>query len=273
VWNQSRGKYDTFIAQAKDGSGRSLVVEEMHQPALNPEGDWVAVNGERHEHMNLFLIRPDGTSLREITENIEDGLPAWSKDGKSLAYSSTKHGDKQSRVYVIDEVPFVGGKDPGRPLNFGPDDIRGEHPTWTEDGRIVYSGCDVTVQPAPCGLWVMSALPGPQPITQITDQKADTAPAAYGDKVAFTSSRDGNWEIYVVNLDGTGLERLTDNAAIDGLPTWSPDGKNLAFVSNQNGGWAIWAMSPDGSNRRKLFELGGGGLASDWQHEQISWGP
>ncbi|HFD39536.1 MAG TPA: hypothetical protein ENJ31_06775, partial [Anaerolineae bacterium] len=161
----------------------------------------------------------------------------------------------------------------GRPLNFGPDDVRGEYPAWTADNQIVYSGCDLTVAPAPCGLFIMSAAPGPQPLKQLTDIKNDTAPAAYGDKIAFMSDRDGNWEIYIIRTDGSGLKRLTKNAAIDGLPTWSPDGKTIAFVSNQGGAWAIWAMNPDGSQRRKLFEIGGGGLAFDWQHERISWAP
>jgi Tol biopolymer transport system component len=87
------------------------------------------------------------------------------------------------------------------------------------------------------------------------------------------SNRDGNWEIYVVNSDGTGLRRLTHSAANDGLPTWSPDGETLAFVSDEGGSWAVWAIDADGANRRKLFDIGGGGLTLDWQHERISWGP
>lgn len=273
VWNAERGKYDTYVAQARDGSGRHLVVEEMHQPAFSPDGNWLVVNGERREHLNLFLVKPDGSQLREISKHIEDGLPCWAPDGKRLAFSSTMHGDRQSRVYIMDEVPFVGGKVQGRALNFGPDDVRGEYPAWTSDDRIVYKGCDVTVDPAPCGLFIMSARPGPQPFTQLTDHPGDTAPAVYGNRIAFTSNRDGNWEIYLINDDGSDLRRLTNNPAMDGLPTWSPDGKFIAFVSNQGGGWAIWVMAADGSGRRKLFDLGGGGLASDWLHERISWGP
>lgn len=272
TWNYQTSRYDVYVANV-DGSGRRLVTEQMHQPAFNSDGSWLAVNGERHEHMNLFIVRPDGSNLHEITTNIEDALPAWSPDGKSLVFSSTRHGDKQSRIYIVDEVPFVGGKSDARPLNFGPDDVRGEHPTWTADDRVVYSGCDLTVEPAPCGLFVMPAAPGAHPFEQLTDRKEDTAPAAHGDRVAFMSSREGNWEIYIVNLDGSGLTRLTNNAAHDGLPTWSPDGKTIAFVSDQGGGWAVWAMSANGSNRRKLFPLGGGGLVSDWQHQQISWAP
>jgi tetratricopeptide (TPR) repeat protein/pSer/pThr/pTyr-binding forkhead associated (FHA) protein len=272
VWDAQKGKYDTFVANA-DGSDRYLAVEEMHQPAFSPDGDWLAVNGERREHMNLFIVRPDGSGLHEITENIEDSLPCWSQDGKGLVFSSTRHGDKQSRVYIIDEVPFAGGRAQGRPLNFGPDDVRGEFPAWTSDDRIVYKGCNLTVEPAKCGLYIMTAAAGSHPTRQLTEIADDTAPATYGSRIAFMSNRDGNWELYIMNDDGSGVRRLTNDSANDGLPTWSPDGKTIAFVSDQGGPWAVWAISPDGSNRRKLFDIGGRGLAFDWQHEQISWGP
>ena len=272
VWDSQGGRYDAYMANV-DGSSRRLLVEEMHQPAFAPEGEWLAVNGERDQAMNLFILRADGSQLREITEHIEDGLPAWSPDGNSLAFSSTRHGDKQSRIYVIDEVPFARGKADGRPLNFGPDDVRGEYPAWTDDGRIVYSGCDVTVEPAPCGLFVMSAAAGVHPFEQLTDRKEDAAPDVSGDTVVFMSQRDGTWEIYVVDLDGTGLRQLTDNAANDGLPIWSPDGRSIAFVSDEGGAWAVWVMNADGSGRRRLFPIGGNGLAFDWQHESISWAP
>ncbi|HSR34877.1 MAG TPA: hypothetical protein VLY63_30275, partial [Anaerolineae bacterium] len=221
------------------------------------------------------LVKPDGADLREITDFLEDGQPDWSPDGQSLAFASYRHGDKQYRLYVMDEVPFAGGKVEGRTLNYGPDDIRGQMPSWTSDGRIVYRGCNLESPRNECsgtGLYIASIAPGPQTPKQLTDHPEDTAPAVYGNQVAFMSNRDGTWEIYIMNIDGSGLKRLTNNAANDGLPTWSPNGQTIAFVSNQGGAWAVWAMSPDGSNLRSLFEIGGGGLSFGWQNQQISWG-
>ncbi len=273
VWNREASGYDTYVSGV-DGGGRALVVRDMHQPAFSPDGAWLAVNGESGDFMNMFIVKPDGAGLKEITENHEDELPAWSPDGQSLAFSSTRHGDKQSRVYVIDEVNFSGARKPDvRPLNFGPDDVRGQSPAWVGNDQIVYSGCDVTKNPAPCGLYIMSAAPGAHPFKRLTDRGEDTAPAVYGDRIAFMSNREGNWEIYVVNSDGSGLRRLTNNAANDGLPTWAPDGRAIAFVSDQEGGWAVWAINPDGSGRRKLFPIGGGGLVAEWWRQQISWAP
>jgi tetratricopeptide (TPR) repeat protein len=276
VWNAEGGKYDTYIAQANDGSERQLVVEEMHQPALSPDGQWLAVNGERHEHMDLFIVKPDGTQLTAITRFVEDGQPDWSPDSRKLAFASSRHGDKEYRIYLIDEVPFGGGRVEGRTLNNGADDVRGQLPAWTSDGRIVFRGCHPDSPRTACdgtGLYIVTAEPGPHSPEKLTDHGEDTAPAAHGDKIAFMSNRDGDWDIYVMNMDGTDLERLTDNEAHDGLPTWSADGETIAFVSNEGGPWAIWAMNADGSSRGKLFDVGGGGLAYDWQHERIGWGP
>jgi tetratricopeptide (TPR) repeat protein len=71
VWNGATNKYDTYVANV-DGSGRHLVATEMHQPTFRPDGAWLATNGERHEHMNLFVVRPDGSGLKEISRHMED---------------------------------------------------------------------------------------------------------------------------------------------------------------------------------------------------------
>ncbi len=271
VWNVELQQYDTYLANA-DGSDYRLVVEGMRQPAISPDGRWLAVNGERPDHLNLFIVRSDGSGLQEITEHTEDELPAWSPDGQSLVFSSTRHGDKQSRIYIIDQVPFEWGKAQGRPLNFGPDEVRGKSPAWVSGASIVYEGCDPISGAASCGLFLISALPGPQSPQQLTSHAGDSAPTAFGNRIAFMSDRDGNWEIYTMDAAGSSLVRVTNAEGNDGLPTWAPDGRTIAFVSDQGGVWAVWAVDPDGSNRRKLFDIGGAGLAYDWQSESISWG-
>ena len=75
-------------------------------------------------------------------------------------------------------------------------------------------------------------------------------------KIAFTSLRDGNSDIYVMDGDGRNQRRVTENPARDRLPAWSPDGKKIAFVSNRNNvnkdHKQIWVIDADGANPIRL---------------------
>ncbi|MFC1983785.1 hypothetical protein ACFLVO_02065 [Chloroflexota bacterium] len=78
-----------------------------------------------------------------------------------------------------------------------------------------------------------------------------TTPATAG-RIAFASDRDGNFEIYVMDTDGSNQTRLTNNAADNKHPDWSPDGSRIAFRSELNWDEEIWVMDADGSNQIPL---------------------
>ncbi len=73
-----------------------------------------------------------------------------------------------------------------------------------------------------------------------------------GLRVAFNSNRDNSSDIYVANVDGTNVQRLTFNPAIDTSPTWSPNGQQIAFTSDRAGQPQIYVMSVDGTGTRRL---------------------
>jgi TolB protein len=73
-----------------------------------------------------------------------------------------------------------------------------------------------------------------------------------GRKIAFTSIRDGNAEIYVMDSDGKNPQRLTNNPAIDEASVWSPDGGKIAFQSKRDGNYEVYVMDADGNNPQRL---------------------
>ncbi|MBI5285330.1 MAG: PD40 domain-containing protein [Chloroflexi bacterium] len=74
-----------------------------------------------------------------------------------------------------------------------------------------------------------------------------------GKRIAFHSRRIFNkLEIYVMDADGSGVERLTDNEFDDASPSWSPDGSRIAFDSARNGNLDIYVMDADGSHQHRL---------------------
>ncbi len=73
-----------------------------------------------------------------------------------------------------------------------------------------------------------------------------------GKQIVFTSFRDGDAEIYLMDADGSGQLRLTSNGASDRLPAWSPDGTQIAFTTDRDGNDEIYVMNTDGSGLARL---------------------
>src|SRR5262245_43673360 len=76
--------------------------------------------------------------------------------------------------------------------------------------------------------------------------------AGAGSKIAFHSIREGSFEIYTMNTDGSGIAKLTNNAALDLEPAWSPDGQRIVFRSDRDGNFEIYVMNADGSGVTRL---------------------
>ena len=82
--------------------------------------------------------------------------------------------------------------------------------------------------------------------------------------IAFQSNRDGNFEIYTMDAQGGAQRRLTENAANDIAPCWSPDGTRIAFASDRDGTWDIYTMRGDGSDLKQLTKGAGSNTAPSW---------
>jgi Tol biopolymer transport system component len=126
----------------------------------------------------------------------------------------------------------------------------GVFPVWSSRG-IIAMECDDG------GIWTISASGKGQRRHGPSDGGTtnDLAWSPDGTKLAFTHG-DGDWEVFVMNADGTGLTNLTDNKGInDGSPSWSADGKAIAFVSDRDEKRKqIFVMRADGSRQTQLTD-------------------
>lgn len=112
----------------------------------------------------------------------------------------------------------------------------------------------------PIKFWISEDLeipPPPPPPPVANDCVLPVAPSLAPDpnRIVFLSGRDGNGEIYVMNADGSVQTRLTNHAASDAAPVWSPDRRMIAFRSDRGGTpghWQIYAMNADGTNVRQV---------------------
>jgi len=127
-------------------------------------------------------------------------------------------------------------------------------PMWSPDGKtIAFSSWRSGYQDIYL-LFPYGGSPLQNP-TRGTPEKQSWLPAwsPDGTKLAFTTSRDGgNAEIYVVNRDGSGLQRLTNHPGIDSTPTWSPTGKQIAFTSERLGNPQIYIVNVDGTGLQRI---------------------
>lgn len=77
-----------------------------------------------------------------------------------------------------------------------------------------------------------------------------------GTKIAYDSHKGGNWNVWVMNSDGTHTRQLTNNSHFDGEPTWSPDGTQIAFVSSRSGRDQVWQYTLATGKVKQLTSTG-----------------
>ena len=234
---------------------------------------WCGGDSTRHE---LFLINPDGSGRKRLTDNQSfESDPTFSPDGSQIAYGSS--GDAGSGIWVMN----ADGSNARAITTDGP----GYHPTWSPDGtKIAYVSGDASIRvvnsdgsglPQPTGIrgdspaWsptgqrlaykvrtgsdystvLRTAAIDGSDVREVASFVADTQGQGEpewspdGAQIAFASTTG----LQIVNSDGTGLRRLPLPYA--NSPAWSPDGARLVY--NQGDGLAT-ASAANGSGVRKL---------------------
>jgi hypothetical protein len=97
------------------------------------------------------------------------------------------------------------------------------------------------------------------------EMRSAVASPALNGKILFQSDRDGDYEIYTINPDGTGETQITDNTASDSWAAWSPDGSKIVFTSNRDGNTEIYYMNADGTSPTRVTNNTVSDGMPDWQ--------
>ena len=175
------------------------------------------------------------------------GSPAWSPDGKWLAFSFRNPG--VGAVPDIFVMETAGNKVEQLTHHPGNDAA----PSWSPDAEKI---AFLSSRDGNAEIYVMNRDGGQK--RNLTNHPASDARPAWspdGQKIAFYSDRENSQDdIYVMNADGTNVVNLTRHPAEDRLPAWSPDGKWIAFRSARarDWGWEIYVIDANGGNQTQV---------------------
>ncbi|HKI38173.1 MAG TPA: DPP IV N-terminal domain-containing protein [Gemmataceae bacterium] len=218
------------------------------------------VSSTRTGNAEIFLVNPEWGDARNLTRHKgDDTFPAWSADGKKIAFISDRDG--RPNVYVMD----ADGKRVKQLTNEKGEKDRCYCPTWSPDGKkLAYcriregKGADTIVMDA-----------DGSNDKSIRDNAWDPAWSPDGKKIAITAWTDKGFKVCVMDRDGTNLKEFATGDNFNGnvYPCWSPDGKKIAYTDVTEGGYEIHVCDADGKNIKKLTTVGGLNTYSAWSSD------
>jgi TolB protein len=213
------------------------------------------------------VINADGTGLVNLTmsEETDDRSPAWSPDGKEIAFSG--EGDQDARDIGVINVQSRALRNltKGTGVNYDP--------AWSPDGQQIVFASERTDDSTGeyDDHYEIYMRHRNAEVAKLTHNDSDDLEPVWspdGTMIAFISKRDGNWEIYAMNADGSAQRNLSDNPADDKQPAWSPDGRKIAFVSDRTDGLdELYVMNPDGTGVRRLTSVPTGKSRPAWSRD------
>lgn len=236
------GQWDLHT-MAPDGSGirRITNLREVYgRPSWSADGSRLAFTSWINGSYEVFIVNADGTDLRQLTSSPATDWEPWlSPDGSQVSFISTREGG----VLTI----FLMNADGTEPRRITRSAGAYCYPTWSPDGATLLYELG--------GVLGIMRLDG-APIDGLAQKPlfAGTDPAwsPDGDQIALARYVDGNYEIFIVNLDGGNERRLTHHPAQEANPSFSPDGTTIAFSSYRDGNWEIYTVGVDGTDLKRI---------------------
>lgn len=212
------------------------------QIIIPPDRDYRPYRDYIGSHIEIMEV---ATGKRKIIHSAPNSLqaPNWTPDNRYLIYNS------EGLLYKYNLQDGSISK-----LNTGPATSNNNDHVLSFDGKMI--GISHHVGEKRTSTIFTLPITGSDHPTQMTDEKAGHSYlhgwSPDGKKLIFTGQRNGNYDIYTVDVATKRETRLTEHVALDDGPEYTPDGKSIWFNSVRTGTMKLWKMKPDGSDQQQV---------------------
>ena len=229
----------------------SLLIMQFAEIGYASRRTKIAFASTRDGNSDIYVMDGDGRNQRRVTvDPAADFLPAWSPDGRKIAFVSnrTNRDEPIKQIWVIN----ADGKNPTRLT----DGLGDSNPDWSPDGKkIVYDAhLDPEEHIGDDGITVMDSDGNNKRL--LTEEGAQPSWSPDGKRIVYSHG-----QIYVMDADGGNRMQLTHDVGFKRMPSWSPDGRSIAYMANDR----IWVMDGDGENQEQLTK-------TNWDNHP-TWSP
>ena len=233
--SQERRRREIYV-MSRDGSDvqrLTFLLRDCWSPEWSPDGrriafvsDEVAAPPAGETRKIIYVMDANGSNIRRLMTNQTfssqaELTPAWSPDGTRIAFTGMARDQEDSEIYILELGTLTL-------TQLTDNNVYDAHVAWSPDGQYLSFESDRD----PRGFYVMR--PDGSQVVRLTKDHPIDHPrmenaarwSRDGQRLAFNSTRDydsndqGNLEIYVMNRDGSGLRRLTNNSVKDAHPDW-----------------------------------------------------
>lgn len=245
-------------------------------PVISPDGKTIAYFSRDPGHWALFTMNIDGSNQRPITDNtVWESFASWSPDSSKIAISVNRNTETPPFIASVD----VDGRNYTELTNR---ELMDRDPLWSPDNNRIIFTCSIDRR-----LQICSMNPdGTDRVTLTNSPGGNSLPtwSPDGKKIAFVSWRDSddpdnceggdcNFEIYVMNADGSEQQRLTDEPAEDWNPSWSNDGSMIGFQSLRDEPRHPSQCGDECNSEIYIINADGTGIQRITDNNFIDWNP
>jgi eukaryotic-like serine/threonine-protein kinase len=253
-----QGESGLHVVAAGGGSPRRIVDGDAAQASWSPSGGRIVYWSNTRGQRDLYTVAAAGGARVPLTQDAAiDWSPVWSPDGRYVYFSSDRGGAMNLWRIPVNESSGEAQGAP-EPVTAGVQ-ASAAMPTFSRDGsRLAFRSQVGGINPVAIPFDPGTMRAGvPYVIDTRTSILVPSDVSPDGKQVAYFSIADRQEDLFIGSADSP-IRRVTDDAARDRAPMFSPDGRSLLFYSNRDGNWAAWMIGVDGGGLRKVAAPGTG---------------